>query len=79
MRLAKRKDFADLPAEFLMFSGLFFLRTQNIDIQWFVFVLDGRLRPAKIRLEQILMVCDFFDDQNSALERVQNLRMRLGE
>jgi hypothetical protein len=56
MLVAKGRDFADLPAEFLTFSGLFFRQTQNIDIQWIVFGLGGRVRRVKIRLGRILMV-----------------------
>jgi len=79
MLVAKRSHFAGLPAEFLMFSGLFFRQAQNIDVQWFVFVLGGWARPVKIRPGRILMVWYFFDVKNSATGCAQNLILRLGE
>jgi hypothetical protein len=58
--VAKLINFAGLPAEFLMFSGLFFRLAQNIDIQWLDLVVGGGLRRARITLGRNLMVWPFF-------------------
>jgi len=59
--LAKLINFAGLPAESLMFSGLFFRQTQNVDIQRFGFVVRGGFSWVGIRLGWNLMVWPFFD------------------
>jgi hypothetical protein len=61
IRLAKLINFAGLPAESLMFSGLFFRQMQSIDIQRFDFVVRGGFRWVGIRLGWNLMVWPFFD------------------
>jgi hypothetical protein len=72
-------DFADLPAEFLTFSGLFFHQAQNIDIQRFVFELGSRVSRAGIGLGRNLMVWHFFDVKNSAAGWGKFLILRLSE
>jgi hypothetical protein len=58
--LAKLINFAGLPAEFLMFRGLFFRQMQNAYHQWFIFIPVNHIGLAKIRLGRNLMVWHFF-------------------
>ena len=59
--MAKRIDFAGLPAEFLTFSGLFFHQAQSIDIQMLVVVPGRGAEWVKFRVSWNLMVWHFFE------------------